>query len=500
METCLFEGKQICAYDVTDKNFVLNYELKKTWKLASDEGKLLCEECRKEVILKARDPRKKAPHFSHKITDEKCPYSNETLRESEEHKKGKMILYNYFKEHYTDANIILNHRLPNRRRADLFIEFLGGTKLAVEFQRTELDIRTWQERNTDYGRLNINTLWLLSGKEETLLQTKNQVAVSFFQQVMLNELQQIAIYLDVESVKLILAKNMKFINPYRKNHTTEQLFIKAYPLDEVVIYPDGQLACAFISDYAEAYDGFTKLNTEKSSKAESQRKLAEERAEKEKSIERERLAHEAKRLNDENFHIQVEGFKKLYIQKNITLMQIMSSIPESDPNLERFRNALFEFDKSIRDNIASLKQQLPLRDESKELLELSNNELWKAACRNLHFDLNSIPDFINIKINCEEFYFNCHRSLWQSAIFLRIALLKREDKKFNSLELADWFLVTTNVPINFDMYDILYIERFDPKLLNAEEVIFKYLISLEQLGHVKRITTENKCTDFFIKL
>lgn len=43
METCLYNGRQICAYDVTNVNLALNYELKKEWKIAGKTGKLICE-------------------------------------------------------------------------------------------------------------------------------------------------------------------------------------------------------------------------------------------------------------------------------------------------------------------------------------------------------------------------------------------------------------------------------------------------------------------------
>lgn len=175
METCLYKGKQICAYDVTNINYVLNYEVKKAWKIAGSNGELICEECGQEVQLRVNDPRKKAPHFAHKLTDYKCPYSNNDSRESEEHKKGKMLLYNYFKDKYAGTSPIVNYRFPNKRRADLYIEFNNGDKLAIEYQRTELDILDWQERQDEYIKSNINILWLLSCKEEKLKMKEKQI-------------------------------------------------------------------------------------------------------------------------------------------------------------------------------------------------------------------------------------------------------------------------------------------------------------------------------------
>lgn len=105
METGLYNGKHICAYDVNNTNYALNYELKKQWRI-------ICAECGKEVQLRANDPRKRVPHFSHKVTDNKCPFSHNNLRESENHKKAKMILYHYFKEKHSEVESIINHRFP----------------------------------------------------------------------------------------------------------------------------------------------------------------------------------------------------------------------------------------------------------------------------------------------------------------------------------------------------------------------------------------------------
>ena len=211
METCLYKGKQICAYDVTNLNYALNYELKKEWRIAGRSGELICQECGKEVQLRINDPRKRTPHFSHKVTDDKCIFVNNDQRESEEHKKGKMLLYHYFKDRYPETNPIINYRFPNRRKADLYIEFDNGDKLAIEYQRTELDILEWEERHEKYRRSNINILWLIGGKEENIVAKKKQVEVTFFQQIMINELDKVAIYLDVGKGKFIFVKNMRSI-------------------------------------------------------------------------------------------------------------------------------------------------------------------------------------------------------------------------------------------------------------------------------------------------
>ena len=276
METCLYKGKQICAYDVTNVNYALNYELKKEWKIAGKYGELICQECGQKVQLRVNDPRQRTPHFSHKITDHKCPFANNDLRESEDHKKGKMLLYHYFKDKYSGVTIMINHRFPNRRKADLYIEFDDGNKLAAEYQRTELDILNWQERQDEYTKEEINVLWLIAGKEADLKVKEKQVEVTFFQQIMLNELDKVAVFLDVNSSKLIFAKNMRYSDPYVANNDFEDLYIKSYNLNDVMIHTNGKIECGFNDEYNKAINIFTDYYAKKCLNEEKHRQRLKE--------------------------------------------------------------------------------------------------------------------------------------------------------------------------------------------------------------------------------
>lgn len=321
MEVCLYRGKQICAYDVTNANYALNYQLKKEWKIAGKNGELICQECGKEVQLRVNDPRKKTPHFSHKVIDDKCPFSNNDLRESEEHKKGKMMLYHYFKDRYPGVTPIINYRFPNRRKADLFIEFNNGDKLAVEYQRTELDILEWQERHEEYTKANINVLWLIGGKEENIKIKEKQVEVTFFQQIMLNELDKIAVYLDVSSAKFIFAKNMRCSDLYANNNDFEELYIKSYNLEDVLIHTNGKIECNFGNEYKKAYEKFINYHTKKCLDEENHRQRIKEEATRSREQLREKWLDEVKkysRSNKPKFEVIEQEEVKRYFNGNIT--------------------------------------------------------------------------------------------------------------------------------------------------------------------------------------
>lgn len=297
MEICEYKGKLICAYDVTNINYALNYELKKEWKIAGKNGELKCPECGKEVILRINDPQKKVPHFSHKNSSEKCEYSNNDIRESEKHKRGKMILYNYFRNLYPDESILINYRFNNRRRADLYCEFRDGNKLAIEYQRTALDILEWQERQKAYEELGVNIIWLLDGNKENLKEKEKQIEVTFFQQIMLNELEKVAIHFDVENNEFIFSKNMYYRDKYDKNNVYDELFIETYKIDKVVIKPNGKVECDFIEKYNKECTRFIKYHERMCELKEKERlfKLEQIKRDSKLRIEKQRLALENKR-------------------------------------------------------------------------------------------------------------------------------------------------------------------------------------------------------------
>lgn len=249
MEICIYRDKTVCAYDITNINYALNYELKKELKIAGARGELFCPECGKEVILKVNDPEKRIPHFAHKNLYDKCPYSNNDIKESEEHKRGKMLLYNYFKEKYPEIDPKINYRFDNGRRTDLFIQFENGDKLAIEFQRNELDVLDLQRKNEDIHKTGTNILWLLNGNENRVKERKKQISVSFFEQIMINEYNKMAIYLDVKQKKIVMSKNIRFKDPYLENNEYEELFIESYDLNSIFINTKGIIECDFYNEY-----------------------------------------------------------------------------------------------------------------------------------------------------------------------------------------------------------------------------------------------------------
>ncbi|HAT4125492.1 TPA: hypothetical protein I9Z60_001852 [Clostridium perfringens] len=348
METCNYKGKVICAYNITNNNYALNYQLEKEWKIAGKSGELKCPECGLDVILKVKDPRKKIPHFAHKISMIKCNYYNEDLKESEEHKRGKMILYNYFKEFYPDSNLKINHRFNNKRRTDIFIEFKSGEKLAVEYQRLGLDIIPWQERQKEYEKLGIKVLWILQGNEEYLIEKSKQIELSFFKQIMLNELDKLAVFLDIKKMKIILMKNMEYMHKGNVKDKFDEIFFCSYRLDEVKINEDGSISC----DFKERYGLESNKFIAKCKKECEDRELKElQRKAREKVEELQRKA-EQKRIKDMEIRRQAEIQKELLEE-----IKYEESIRKERNKTKYYTGKVFkqkEINKALKGNIQAI--------------------------------------------------------------------------------------------------------------------------------------------------
>lgn len=388
MEICLYNGKQICAYDVTNVNYALNYELKKEWRIAGRNGDLICQECGKEVQLRVNDPRKRTPHFAHKVTDDKCSFRNNDLRESEEHKKAKMLLYHYFKDKYKDITPNINYRFPTRRKADLYLEFNNGDKLAIEYQRSELDILEWQERHDEYTKANINVLWLIGGKEENLKKKEKQVEVTFFQQIMLNELGKVAVYLDVNSSKLIFVKNLRYSDPYIPNNDFEELFIKAYNLNEIIIKTSGVIECDFFDEYKKSEKNFNDYYTKKCLDEENSRHRIKETRRAEQLKEREYEGFKSHQRVDETETKPLERINR-YCESNISYKyKLQNAINGDESAIKATARQFMEWGSSDDLKIITFICQYHYLKGRKKAKEVYDKIMAEAAFESANFEVS----------------------------------------------------------------------------------------------------------------
>ena len=319
MDICLYNNNIICAFDVTNINEVLNYEIAAEWREAGRNGLLKCPECGSEVRLRVKDIKKKVPHFSHK-TKCSCSFGESASKESEEHKKGKLKIYHYFKKMYPDADISISKNFSNKRRTDLYIEFKSGEKLAVEFQRTDLDKSEWKIRHDFYKDNGINDLWLISRNTEEVLHNEKQLSLSFFEQVMLNEERKMAIYFDIYNLKICLSKNIRYIDKLIEDNDSEILFNRSYNIDDIKINPDGSIESSFFDEYEKTAEEFVKLKEKESMELLKIQKQQQEK-------EQEYIEKQQKYQEELNINKRVLNQKTTYNRQQARTRQ-MKYIPE----------------------------------------------------------------------------------------------------------------------------------------------------------------------------
>ena len=110
-----------------------------------------CPYCEEPVILK-RGPKRTA-HFSHLTC---CTYEGHET-ESIEHQQAKTILSGWLLTQGA-TNIQLEFRIPQINRiADIYFEY-NEKKYVFEIQKSIISQTLFDERNLDYGSLDINVI------------------------------------------------------------------------------------------------------------------------------------------------------------------------------------------------------------------------------------------------------------------------------------------------------------------------------------------------------
>ncbi len=253
MENCLYNGERICAYDTKNKYGIYNFKTVEDWRIAGQSGKLFCEECGSPVFLRAGEI--KVPHFAHHSDQARdCYY--EHIKESEEHRLGKFILYQYIKELYPDSNVQVNFRFENKRWADILVKFSDERLIVIEYQRKDVKALEWKERHEHYIRLGIPDIWILSSSDYAKGKEGRQDKMNFFEELVLTRGNTDELYfLDTDKKRFIIVKKMEYRD--RNDIIREKrLFSKAYDMECVIIDKEGKIKCNFVSLFEEEYKRF----------------------------------------------------------------------------------------------------------------------------------------------------------------------------------------------------------------------------------------------------
>lgn len=321
MQKCTYKEKNIYAFNVIGKNETINYTLEKEWKKASEANQLICDECGAPVIF--RCGKVNIPHFAHKSEFQggnPCSYSNET----EEHIEGKKLLLQYVKSLYQDVYAEIRYKLPERKRADLYFKFSSGEELIIEFQRQRLSVSYWDDKREFYKKLGLNNIWFLSGRRYELEHLVREYELAFWNRMVLNDSNNIILYLDVEQEQITLIKKMVIIDSETNELIHDNLFNKTYPLSDIKILPNGDIDCNFNNNFNIERDKYVHEYLEKKKRQAEERERLKKRLEEHKNKRKEELEKKrkaeleesAKKKEESNLDAWSEiGYsKKSYVQ------------------------------------------------------------------------------------------------------------------------------------------------------------------------------------------
>lgn len=242
MESCLYKGETTYAFTVED-DFYIEKELRK----AGELDQLTCPGCSRPVML--RHGQIVRPYFAHRQDDftRSCSYTEESMT----HILGKELLYSYFKRLYPTVDIKFDYKLPIGRKPNLLCCFQDGSQLAVEFQKADLKVIDWEERNDSYRSNGINVLWVLNFMNHELVELKTYGFINFFKNMVLHDTDRSLLLLNVESKLVTVVRNVE----YRVNGKSfdQGSISKDYLLDEIIIKQDGTVPCDLDEEYEKQY-------------------------------------------------------------------------------------------------------------------------------------------------------------------------------------------------------------------------------------------------------
>lgn len=147
----------LTAIDIEGNKRIPYMENTSLLRILSNEQKIHCPECETPVTLVAGS--RKITHFRHHPNVE-CSYNSEP--ETEEHLKGKILLYEWLKKKYPEAKVELEFKVKEtNQRADVIAIFPTGKKWAFEMQCSAISGELWKKRTNLYKQAGIEDFWFI---------------------------------------------------------------------------------------------------------------------------------------------------------------------------------------------------------------------------------------------------------------------------------------------------------------------------------------------------
>lgn len=242
MESCIYKGEEICAYELKDSSGIYQVERVEELKLAASRGELVCRECGSKVYLAAGLI--KEPYFAHyDLTG--CEYS--ANRESEEALKGKRLLYHLLRTSFPEEELYTRYKLKNGLYCSFYLPFTDGKPMAVEFRLYNTGIDEFYIRDQYYREEGITPVYVLGYRVD-----KNDRQLSWYQNLIQKSMGYCA-FLDAVQEKIYLKKS--YYNRFEGKGRV-RLLRKDYPVKELLLNRNGILSEEFMEECSKTEKAF----------------------------------------------------------------------------------------------------------------------------------------------------------------------------------------------------------------------------------------------------
>ena len=321
MENCLFDGKELCVFELKDNLGYYDNDLVISWKELAHDKKLLCPECGAKVRLAAGQIVE--PYFAH-YDKKECSYGN-TI-ESEESRKAKRLLYLLLKESFPNHEIHARYKLLNGLYSTLYVIQPNGRDIAFEYRRQTLSVEQYKIRESYYKEQNIISIFVLANELD-----KDEKQLSWYQDL-IHKSMNYALFLNVFKETLLFKKSFEYaINGSRRI----EIFSKEYKIQELKMDQEGNFNC----DFEEECNEFQKKLEDRIKKLERElreareRQLKEQRELREARIRQERELREAKEREAIRYQKYRESIRLKELEKQGSELQQRAMSLESKKQL-----------------------------------------------------------------------------------------------------------------------------------------------------------------------
>ncbi len=180
------------------------------------------------------------------------------------------------------------------------------------------------------------------------------------------------------------------------------------------------------------------------------------------------------------FNRQAENKKKEIIEKNKLALEKL----EAEHELERKKRAELT-ERLKREKDEKKKRILMIMDNYQDKLKeyeqnFSYDRLLLDFAERNNMDVHNIPDFLNINVD-GEFTFACNRRTWQSSIFEKF-ILNRKNKSIMVGNVVRW--VTKYSVLKFNK-EFAFTKDLDFNVINLTDTIYNYLSKLTKYGFLE---------------